>query len=108
MEIFPYSVRSKGITMQQWWGRAANFINTFVNPIGLDNIGWRYYIWYCTWLGVELLTVFFIFPETSQHTLEELAFLFEGKEMQDKVDARVVKNLQQEEEVGRQNVVEKA
>jgi hypothetical protein len=23
-------------------GRAATFINTFVSPIGLDNIGWEY------------------------------------------------------------------
>jgi hypothetical protein len=98
VEIFPYSIRSKGITMQQWWGRAATFINTFVNPIGLDTIKWRYYIWYCVWLVVELITIYFIFPETSNRTLEELAFLFEGQEMQDRVEARLQKDLQEEED----------
>jgi len=91
VEIFPFTVRSKGITMQQWWGRAATFINTFVNPIGLDNISWRFYIYYCCWIAFEGVIVWWIFPETSNRTLEELAFLFEGKEMQDKVDRTVQK-----------------
>lgn len=74
VEIFPFTVRSKGITMQQWWGRAATFINTFVNPIGLDNISWRFYIYYCCWIAFEGVIVWWIFPETSNRTLEELAF----------------------------------
>ncbi|KAI5791930.1 general substrate transporter [Geopyxis carbonaria] len=93
VEIFPFTIRPKGITMQQWWGRCATFINTFVNPIGLDTIGWKYYIWYCVWLTVEGLVVYCIYPETSNRTLEELAFLFEGKEMQDKVNARIEKEI---------------
>lgn len=93
VEIFPYTTRPKGITMQQWWGRAATFINTFVNPIGLDNIGWRFYIFYVVWIAFEGLVVFLIFPETSNRTLEELTFLFEGAEMQDKVDAQVEKEM---------------
>jgi len=80
VEIFPYTIRSKGITMQQWWGRAATFINTFVNPIGLDNIGWKYYIWYCVWITFEGIVIFLIFPETSGRTLEELTFLFEEED----------------------------
>lgn len=76
----------------------ATFINTFVNPIGMDTIGWRYYIWYCVWLVVEGITIYFIFPETSNRTLEELAFLFEGQEMQDRVEAKVQKDLQSERE----------
>ena len=84
--------------MQQVWSRLATFINTFVNPIGMDTIGWRYYIWYCVWLVVEGITIYFIFPETSNRTLEELAFLFEGQEMQDRVEARVQKDLQSEKE----------
>lgn len=74
VEIFPFTIRPKGITMQQFWGRLATFINTFVNPIGLDTIGWKYYIWYCVWLIVELIVVYIIYPETSNRSLEELAF----------------------------------
>jgi MFS family permease len=74
VEIFPYTIRAKGITMQQLFGRLATFINVFVNPIGLDTIGWRYYLWYCVWITVEIIVIYCIFPETSKHTLEELAF----------------------------------
>lgn len=74
VELFPFTIRSKGITMQQWWGRAATFCNTFINPIGMDNIGWRYYIWYCCWITVEGFVIYFFFPETAGRTLEELSF----------------------------------
>lgn len=74
VELFPFTIRSKGITMQQWWGRAATFCNTFINPIGMDNIGWRYYIWYCCWITVEGTVIYFFFPETAGRTLEELSF----------------------------------
>lgn len=36
--------------------------------------GWKYYISYCIWLLFEVLFVFFLFPETSNRSLEELAF----------------------------------
>lgn len=76
--------------------RAAVFFNTYVNPIALDSIGWRYYIVYCVWILVEILTVYFFFPETHNRTLEELSFMFEGKEVRDKVQKNVDKVLQLE------------
>jgi len=54
--------------------RSLGFFNQFVNPIGLENLGWRYYISYCVWIVVEILITFFLFPETHGKTLEELAF----------------------------------
>lgn len=39
VEVFPYHVRAKGITIFQWWGRCAGFFNQFVNPIGIGNAG---------------------------------------------------------------------
>ncbi|EKM59909.1 uncharacterized protein PHACADRAFT_250708 [Phanerochaete carnosa HHB-10118-sp] len=77
VELFPYHVRSKGIAVFQWWGRAAGFFNQFVNPIGIANAGWKYYISYCIFLLFEVFFVYFLFPETSGRSLEELAFLFE-------------------------------
>lgn len=74
VELFPYMVRSRGITIFQWWGRMAGFFNNFVNPIGLASIGWKYYLTYVCWLCFEVVFVFFVFPETSGRTLEELSF----------------------------------
>jgi len=91
VELFPYQQRSKGIAVEQLTVRFAVFFNTYVNPIALDAIGWKYYIVYCVWILVEIATVYLLFPETHNRTLEELSFMFEGKEAQDKVQKGVDK-----------------
>ncbi|KAF5322318.1 hypothetical protein D9619_000144 [Psilocybe cf. subviscida] len=78
VELFPFHVRAKGISVFLWFGRMAAFFNQFVNPIGIANAGWKFYISYCVFLLFEVLFVFFLFPETSGRSLEELAFLYEG------------------------------
>lgn len=93
VEIFPFAQRAQGIAFEQLTVRFAVFFNTYVNPIALDSIGWRYYIVYCIWILVEIATVYFFFPETHGRTLEELAFMFEGKEMRDKVQHNTDKML---------------
>lgn len=45
-EVFPFVHRAKGVAMTQFFSRAGSAFNQFVNPIGLDNIGWRFYIVY--------------------------------------------------------------
>lgn len=77
VELFPYQVRAKGLSVFQWFGRMAGFFNQFVNPIGIANAGWKYYISYCVFLLFEVVFVYFLFPETQGRTLEELAFLYE-------------------------------
>ncbi|KAG6825163.1 hypothetical protein H0H87_010130 [Tephrocybe sp. NHM501043] len=77
VELFPFKVRAKGISVFQWFSRAAGFFNQFVNPIGIANAGWKYYISYCIFLLFEVTFVYFLFPETHGRTLEELAFLYE-------------------------------
>lgn len=85
--------RARGIAIFQFFGRGAGFFSTFVNPIGLDNISWRYLVVYCCWISFEIVFIFFFFPETSGRTLEELAFLFEDKALAEQVNATVEKQL---------------
>jgi hypothetical protein len=98
VELFPYQQRAKGISVEQLTVRFAVFFNTYVNPIALDAIGWRYYIVYCVWILVEIATVYWLFPETHNRTLEELSFIFEGKAVQEKVERNVDKALHVEME----------
>ncbi|OQO05427.1 hypothetical protein B0A48_09196 [Cryoendolithus antarcticus] len=93
VELFPFAQRARGIAIFQFFGRGAGFFNTFVNPIGLDNIGWKYLITYCCWIAFEICVVYFLFPETSGRTLEELAFLFEDHALADKATAAADKQL---------------
>ncbi|GAP86681.1 putative MFS sugar transporter [Rosellinia necatrix] len=83
VEIWPYAERSRGIAYFQLWGRLAGFFTTFVNPIGLHNVSWRYLISYVAFLAYEIVFVYIFFPETFGRTLEELAFLFEDKALAD-------------------------
>ncbi|KAL4872510.1 hypothetical protein BDV12DRAFT_133559 [Aspergillus spectabilis] len=93
VELFPYMMRSRGLSWFQFYGRGAGFFATYVNPIGLERIQWRWLIVYCCWLAFEIVFIYFIFPETHGRTLEELSFLFEGKEMANEVAAAVHKQI---------------
>lgn len=57
----------------------ANFFNTFVNPIALEAIGWRYYFVFIVVLISMGFTVYFFYPETRGYTLEHMADIFDGK-----------------------------
>ncbi|KAF2494800.1 general substrate transporter [Lophium mytilinum] len=97
VELFPFAQRARGITIFQFWGRGAGFFTTFVNPIGLENIKWRWLITYCCWIAFEIVFVWFMFPETGGRTLEELAFLFEDKALADEATMAVEKQIHHEE-----------
>ncbi|KAK3697408.1 hypothetical protein LTR37_017470 [Vermiconidia calcicola] len=93
VELFPYAVRSRGITVFQFFGRGASFFSTFVNPIGLDSVGWKYLIAYSCWLLFEVICIYFLWPETQGRTLEELTFLFEDKGLQERQSMATEKQL---------------
>ncbi|KAK6823140.1 hypothetical protein RU639_006070 [Aspergillus parasiticus] len=77
-EIWPYKLRAQGIAMSQGSIQLAIFFNTFVNPIALGAIGWKYYIVFVAILLVLIVTVWYLYPETRGHTLEEIAIVFDG------------------------------
>ena len=74
VELFPYAERSRGIAIEQFFVRGAGFFTTYINPIGMDKAGWKYLIMYIVMICVEILTIYFFYPETQGRTLEELAF----------------------------------
>lgn len=73
-ELFPFYVRTKGMAWYQLWQRSTGFFSNFVNPIGLDAIGWKYLLIYVAVICFELVFVWLFFPETYNRSLEELAF----------------------------------
>ena len=77
-ELFPYRIRTRGASVFQWFSRAALFLNTFVNPIGMQKAGWKFLTSYCVFIAFEITFIYFVFPETVNKSIEELAFLFEN------------------------------
>lgn len=57
----------------------AIFFNTFVNPIALESLGWKYYFVFVVVLIIMGFTVYFFYPETKGYTLENIAILFDGE-----------------------------
>jgi hypothetical protein len=74
VEIFPYAQRTMGIGIEQIFGKLGGFFSTNVNPLALKAIDWKFFAIYCGWITFEFLTVYLLYPETYNRTLEELAF----------------------------------
>lgn len=78
LEILPYNIRAKGFAIMNITIYSTNAFNSLVNPVALNTIGWKYYLFYCGWLVLELLFVMVYIVETRARTLEETAALFDG------------------------------
>jgi sugar porter (SP) family MFS transporter len=80
VEILPYQIRAKGMTIFSLVVSITLIFNQYVNPIALKNIEWKYYIVYDCWLLVELIFIYFYIVETKGKTLEETAAMFDGEQ----------------------------
>ncbi|PVH80446.1 general substrate transporter [Cadophora sp. DSE1049] len=80
VEIWPFQLRSRGVTVAWMTAYAVNTFNIFVNPIALDAIGWKYYLVFVFFLVAMVVTVYFFYPETKGYSLEEMTVVFDKKE----------------------------
>ncbi|WPG99114.1 general substrate transporter [Acrodontium crateriforme] len=87
VEISTFSLRSKTAMLFQFCGYTASLYNGFVNPIALENVGWRYYIFAVVILAVECAFAWWYLPETKGLGLEEIGSIFDGDELLTGVDA---------------------
>lgn len=73
-------MRSRGLTVTWVSVVVAIFFNTFVNPIALESIGWKYYFVFIVVLIAFGATAYFYYPETRGFTLEQMSHIFDGDE----------------------------
>ncbi|KAH6884281.1 general substrate transporter [Thelonectria olida] len=78
VEIFPYSLRGRGMTTSYVGTYCGLISGQFINPIAMKNIGWHYYIVFCAVLFFLVVGIYLWVPETKGRTLEEIAEIFEG------------------------------
>lgn len=78
VEILPFGIRAKGLTLCFCLTALSGVFNQYVNPLGLEALQWRFYLVYVAILVIECLVIYFYFVETRGPTLEEIAVLFDG------------------------------
>ncbi|KAM6507170.1 hypothetical protein FALCPG4_018552 [Fusarium falciforme] len=83
LEVLPYTLRAKGLTLFNLAQYGSGMFNGFVNPVGLDAIGWKYYIVFVCALVIWGLIFYFFYPETRGLSLEEVCQVFDGKKALD-------------------------
>ncbi|GKT48220.1 lactose permease [Colletotrichum spaethianum] len=80
VEILPFNIRAKGLNLCFCFTALSGVFNQWVNPLGLEQLGWRFYFVYIVILVIECLVIYFFFVETKGPTLEEISMLFDGKD----------------------------
>jgi nitrate/nitrite transporter NarK len=79
VEVLSFEMRAKGMAFSSLAVNAGGLLNQFAWPISLKQIGWKTYIVFTVWDAVQFVVFYFLLPETSKRTLEELDVIFEAK-----------------------------
>ncbi|CAH0003802.1 unnamed protein product [Clonostachys byssicola] len=79
VEIWPYTLRSRGVSALYIFTFVALVFANQVNPIAMAAIGWKYYIMFCCILASLFVSIWFLFPETKGRALEEIGAVFGDK-----------------------------
>ncbi|GJP87671.1 hypothetical protein CBS115989_10459 [Aspergillus niger] len=79
-EIWPFGLRSRGLSIVWLSAMGCTVFNTFVNPIALSAIHWKYYFVFVAVLIGYWFTAYFFYPETRGYSLEHIAGIFDGKD----------------------------
>jgi MFS family permease len=79
-EVLPFSLRAKGMMISSFCGIAIGLLLGLVNPIAIEDIGWKYYIVSVVCLVVWIIICWFFFPETKGRSLEKIAEIFDGED----------------------------
>ncbi|GAA5850611.1 hypothetical protein JCM5353_003960 [Sporobolomyces roseus] len=78
-EVLSFNIRAKGMMANALLVKAISIANSYMNPVALDAIGWRYYLVYTVLIVIQLFGWYILAVDTNHLTLEEIAVLFEGK-----------------------------
>jgi hypothetical protein len=65
-------MRTKGAAVATATDWLTNFVVVEITPIGIDSLGWKFYIIFTVLNAAFLPFLYFFFPETSDRTLEDL------------------------------------
>ncbi|KAI1639049.1 general substrate transporter [Biscogniauxia mediterranea] len=79
-ELYPLRVRGKAVALATSANWAFNFALAYFVPPSFANISWRTYVLFAVFCAAMFIHTFFMFPETANKTLEDVAAIFENTE----------------------------
>ncbi|RDL33354.1 Uncharacterized protein BP5553_08793 [Venustampulla echinocandica] len=82
LEILPYHLRAKGMTILNITVQAFLALGNQTNKLAWNNLPhhWNFMLFYTLWNFCEMVFVYFVYVETQGPTLEEIARIFDGDE----------------------------
>jgi len=92
IEILPYALRAKGLMIMNITVQATLAVGSQTNPIAWEDLPkhWNLALFYTLWIAVELVFVYFVYPETMGPTLEEISRIFDGDDAVAHVDVHAI------------------
>jgi MFS family permease len=75
-EVFPASLRAKGVAFAAMSNWINNFIIGLITPPLLNKTGYGTYVFFCAFCVLAIIWVWFCVPETNGRTLEEMDHVF--------------------------------
>ncbi|KAK0250825.1 hypothetical protein LTS09_014057 [Friedmanniomyces endolithicus] len=78
VEISPFYLRSRYLTVTLLAVAAGSFFTNYVNPVALEKITRKYYLCYIIWLAFQSVVVWWKYVETKERSLEAVAICFDG------------------------------
>lgn len=69
VEVLSFEMRAKGMAFSSLAVNAGGMLNQFAWPVALDDIGWKTYIVFIAWCGIQTVIWYFFLPETRKRTV---------------------------------------
>jgi sugar porter (SP) family MFS transporter len=101
LEILPYRLRAKGLMIMNITVQAILAVGGQTNPVAWKRLPnhWNLALFYTCWICVELVWVYFVYPETRGPTLEEIGRIFDGDSAVAHIDMKEVEREIEERDV---------
>ncbi|KNG47618.1 general substrate transporter [Stemphylium lycopersici] len=94
-EIFPSSLRAKGVALSTCSNWFNNFIIGLITPPLIQNTGYGAYTFFAVFCLLAFVFTFFVIPETAGKTLEEMDQVFKdvSSEAEEQQKARIMRDI---------------
>ena len=77
VEVLSLALRAKGMGLYSLIQGGAGAVQTYGISVGISKIGYKIWVVYIVYNTIQLILSYFVFPETSGLSLEEIDAVFE-------------------------------